>query len=260
MAAEVVKPDFSYVWASGGAIVAPSNVKIQTGWTAEVPPFQWENFLQNRQDDAILHLFQKGISVWSATENYYFTTSGERSYVQGSDGKIYVAVADSLNQNPTTDATDTYWTLAFPAEVAATTSLAGIVQLATSAQMQTGTSTTLVPPVSAVMSLFSKRSFIGKDYIRIPDVPGGLLIQWGPIINASATTKNETYSLPFPNAALAVVLTGLQASGNSQAYAVLNSVGGSSFNWSGFQANGGSAPTLSASIGAVQGFFVAVGF
>lgn len=113
MAAEISKPDFSYQWSSGGAIVAPSNVKIQTGWTAEVPPFQWENYLQNRQDNAILHLFQKGISEWDAASNYYFTTSGVRSYVQGSDGQIYVAVADSLNNNPTTDTTNTYWKLAF---------------------------------------------------------------------------------------------------------------------------------------------------
>jgi hypothetical protein len=113
MANEVSKPDFSYQWSSGGSIVAPSNVKIQTGWTAEVPPFQWENWSQNRQDNAILHLFQKGISEWDAASNYYFTTSGVRSYVQGSDGLIYVAEADSLNQNPTTDTTNTYWKLAF---------------------------------------------------------------------------------------------------------------------------------------------------
>lgn len=113
MAAEVVKPNFNFQWASGGAIVAPSDVKIQTGWGAEVPPFQWENFSQNRQDNAILHLFQKGISVWSATDNYYFTVSGVRSYVQGSNGSIYVAVQSSLNQNPVTDTSNVYWKLAF---------------------------------------------------------------------------------------------------------------------------------------------------
>jgi hypothetical protein len=111
--AEISKPDYTYLWSSGGAIVAPSNVKIQTGWTAEVPPFQWENWSQNRQDAAISHILQKGISVWSATGEYYFTTSGERSYVQGSDGNIYVAVADSVGQNPVTDTVDAYWKIAF---------------------------------------------------------------------------------------------------------------------------------------------------
>jgi len=115
MVAEVTKPDFSYVWSSGGANVLPSAVKIQTGWVAEVPPFQWENAIQNRQDNAIVHLFQKGISEWDATSNYYFTTSGTRSYVQGSDGLIYVAVQDSVGQNPTTDLSDTYWKVAWAA-------------------------------------------------------------------------------------------------------------------------------------------------
>lgn len=122
--AEISKPDFQYVWASGGSIVAPSNVKIQTGWTAEVPPFQWENWSQNRQDAAISHILQKGISVWSATGEYYFTTSGERSYVQGSDGNIYVAVADSVGQDPTTDAVDAYWKIAFTTPTTLSSSIA----------------------------------------------------------------------------------------------------------------------------------------
>lgn len=113
MVAEVAKPDFQYVWASGGAIVAPSTVKGQTGWVAEVPPFQWENYLQNRQDNAIMHLFQKGISVWDTLSNYYFTTNGVRSYVQGSNGLIYVAVQNSIGQNPVTDVSNTYWKVAF---------------------------------------------------------------------------------------------------------------------------------------------------
>lgn len=150
MAAEVNKPDFSFQWASGGGIVAPSDTKIQEGWTAEVPPFQWENFLQNRQDNAILHLFQKGISVWDSLSNYYFTSNSVRSYVQGSDGKIYVAVQNSIGQNPVTDTSNVYWKIAFSSTDIATTTTAGVVQLATSAQMLTGTSTSLVPPVSAI--------------------------------------------------------------------------------------------------------------
>jgi hypothetical protein len=208
MAAEVNKPDFSYVWASGGAIVAPSDVKKQTGWTAEVPPFQWENWSQNRQDNAILHLFQKGISEWDVASNYYFTASGVRSYVQGSDGKIYVAVADSVGQNPVTDTTDTYWKLAFASPDLATTTLAGIVELATNAEMATGTDATRVPSVAAVMSLFSKRVFTTTDFIRIPDVPGGLLIQWGSVVTG-ASGITATFATPF-GTVLNVVTNALQ--------------------------------------------------
>ncbi|WP_418458402.1 carbohydrate-binding protein [Citrobacter braakii] len=58
--------------------------------------------------------------------------------------------------------------------------------VATNQQMQDGTATNLLPSVAAVMSLFSKRSFSTSDFIRIPDVPGGLIIQWGIMSTADA--------------------------------------------------------------------------
>lgn len=106
--AEVNKPDYTYLWSSGGAIVAPSNVKIQTGWTAEVPPFQWENWSQNRQDQAIAHILQHGISVWDALTEY----QAGKSYVQGSDGLLYKARTTHTNVNPVTDTSFVNWTKA----------------------------------------------------------------------------------------------------------------------------------------------------
>lgn len=103
--AEISKPDYSYLWSSGGAIVSPSNVKIQTGWTAEVPPFQWENWSQNRQDQAIAHVLQHGISVWDAVTEY----QAGKSYVTGSNGKLYVAITTNTNNNPTTDTLEVNW-------------------------------------------------------------------------------------------------------------------------------------------------------
>lgn len=112
---EISKPDFANIWANAGDVRTPANSKIDEGWTSEVPPFQWENFAQNRQDRAIVHLFQKGISVWSPTENYYYTLGGTKSYVQGGNGTIYVAVQNSIGQNPVTDTTGTYWKVSFSA-------------------------------------------------------------------------------------------------------------------------------------------------
>lgn len=110
----ITKPDFTYVWASGGAVVAPNDSKKQLGWVAEAPPFQYDNWLQNRQDQMLAHINQRGIPAWDALTNY---EAGGLSYVQGSDGKIYKSVAASgpsaTVQNPTTDGTDTYWTVAF---------------------------------------------------------------------------------------------------------------------------------------------------
>ena len=110
----ITKPDFTYVWASGGAVVAPNDSKKQLGWVAEAPPFQYDNWLQNRQDQMLAHINQRGMPAWDGLTNY---EAGGLSYVQGSDGKVYKSVAASgpsaTVQNPTTDGTDTYWTIAF---------------------------------------------------------------------------------------------------------------------------------------------------
>ena len=110
----ITKPDFTYVWASGGAVVAPNDAKKQLGWVAEAPPFQYDNWLQNRQDQMLAHINQRGIPAWDGLTNY---EAGGLSYVQGSDGKVYKSVAasgpSSVVSNPTTDGTDTYWTIAF---------------------------------------------------------------------------------------------------------------------------------------------------
>lgn len=109
----IAKPDYSYVWASGGSKVSPSATKIQNGWVAEPPPFQYENWLQNRQDQAIAHIFQRGIAQWDGLTNY----EAGVCYVTGSDGLVYKSVAASgpttAVQDPVTDSSDTYWTIAF---------------------------------------------------------------------------------------------------------------------------------------------------
>ncbi|MFQ6258306.1 hypothetical protein ACLMPK_12500 [Yersinia enterocolitica] len=85
---------------------------------------------------------------------------------------------------------------------------AGLLGTANNARMAAGTSTALLPTVAAVMSLFSKRSFAVADYIRIPDVPGGVIIQWGkvgPYLTNTSGSTSATVTLPiaFPTAFLA---------------------------------------------------------
>ncbi|PNM17227.1 hypothetical protein A6J63_015905 [Yersinia enterocolitica] len=80
---------------------------------------------------------------------------------------------------------------------------------ANNTQMAAGISTTLLPTVAAVMSLFAKRSFAVNDYIRIPDVPGGLIIQW--MTGASTVTGDQdqtiTFPTPFPTACLRIFVS-----------------------------------------------------
>lgn len=104
--AEINKPsDINKIWADGGDKVSPSDVKIDTGWEVEVPPRQFFNWLDNKQDQFNAHVNQHGIAVWDASTEY----QASKSYVQGNDGLIYVAVQTHSNQNPTTDVSNTYW-------------------------------------------------------------------------------------------------------------------------------------------------------
>lgn len=75
--------------------------------------------------------------------------------------------------------------------------------VATNADMQTGTATELLTTVAAVMSLFSKRSFVKNDFIRIPDVPGGLIVQWmlTPALSAGTGISTVPFPVPYPTEA-----------------------------------------------------------
>jgi hypothetical protein len=251
---EISKPDYSTgLWSSGGAIVAPSNVKIQTGWTAEVPPFQWENWSQNRQDQAIAHILQHGISVWDGLTEYRYDVSGTKSLVMGSDGIIYRAKQINTNQNPVVDVAHTYWDVAFAsttdaytkatsdsryAQLAnnlsdlsntttARTNLSVYSQaqvdakttLATTAQAQAWVNTTALLTPSLLASAFqgSNQSLTsGGGWQKIP---GGLILQWGAA-NTSAGTGVWNYPIAFPTAALQIFASQDAATSGASLYAV----------------------------------------
>lgn len=161
----LTKPDMQQIWASGGDIVEPSDLKKQQGWTVEVPPHQFENWIQNRQDKYLAHINQRGIPEWDGNTEYEATGL---SYVQGSNGVVYKSVAASgpatTVQDPTTDVTDTYWAVAFASTAQATETVQGIVELATTAEAQTGTD-----DIRAMTPLKVKQAieqFAGGDFLN----------------------------------------------------------------------------------------------
>ena len=158
----ITKPDMEFIWASGGAIVEPSDVKKQTGWTPEVPPHQWENWIQNRQDNYLAHINQRGTPEWDSNTEY---EAAGLSYVQGSNGVVYKSVAASgpasTTQDPTTDVTGIYWTIAFAPNTLATETVAGIAELSTQAEAETGTNdTTVMTPLKVKQAI---DQFAGSD-------------------------------------------------------------------------------------------------
>lgn len=97
------------IWATAGVKETPADSKIQQGWVVELPPYQYDNWLENRQDTFIAHVNQSGIPVWDSVTDY----QGGKSYVQGSDGNIYKALQTNSNADPTNPLNSTYWNKAF---------------------------------------------------------------------------------------------------------------------------------------------------
>lgn len=105
----IVKPDISKIWAASGSKATPPDAKIASGWGYEMMPFEWENYLQNRNDVALNHINQRGVAEWDSFTEY----QAGRSYVTGSNGVIYLAVTTEAGNDPTVD-DGSNWIRAFP--------------------------------------------------------------------------------------------------------------------------------------------------
>ena len=98
---DIVRPIYGEAWASSGEKLSPTEIKVQSGWVQEMMPYQWENFLQNRQDTTILYLLQKGVPEWSADQEYI----GNKSIVTH-NGYTYQAKSTNTGNLPTDSV---YW-------------------------------------------------------------------------------------------------------------------------------------------------------
>ena len=105
------KPQFNSVWATTGVKLTPDVSKISQGWVVEIPPYEYDNWIQNRQDALLAHLNQLGIPMWDSTVEY----QAGKSYVQGvTSGVVYCAVTTNTNVNPELDIQGN-WVVAFQA-------------------------------------------------------------------------------------------------------------------------------------------------
>ncbi|HGE9134334.1 TPA: hypothetical protein ACOD0U_000293 [Yersinia enterocolitica] len=75
--------------------------------------------------------------------------------------------------------------------------------IATNAEMQVGTADKLVSLVGLI-SIFGKRTFTANDYIRIPDVPSGFIVQFGTATTLASGDTIVTFPIPFPNKVLGI--------------------------------------------------------
>ncbi len=115
--AEFIKPlGLEKIWSSVGVKTpAPDDTKIATGWIVEIPPREYFNYIEYKQDQMLAHINQHGICSWDINTNYMATIS----YVQGTNGLIYQSKTDHAGVNPvsesgaSTSTGGTNWKLAF---------------------------------------------------------------------------------------------------------------------------------------------------
>lgn len=92
---DLTKYDMTDIWAVAGDVVSPDSAKIRQGWGVEVVPRQWWNWFENRQDQNIAYMLQKGLPEWDATTEYIIN----KSHVIRS-GIVYRATATSTGSDP----------------------------------------------------------------------------------------------------------------------------------------------------------------
>ena len=193
--ANISKPvDINKIWSASEDILAPSDTKISQGWAVEIPPRQYFNYIDNKQDQAIAHINQHGIPVWDSQTEYQAGTS----YTQGSDGNIYKCLITATNVNPVGDSTGT-WQTAFLTASSAT-------QVATAAQARALTANNVFMSPLQVANAFtgSNQSLGGNGFQRLP---GGLLLQWGVASSTSDTAPGTVNTFPtaFSTGVFAIV-------------------------------------------------------
>ncbi len=80
----------------------------------------------------------------------------------------------------------------------------GTSRFGTSTEQVEGLLKTVMSNPAGVLALltarFPRRTFAYRDYIRIPDVPGGLIVQWGRDSNPTAGPITVSLPIAFPSA------------------------------------------------------------
>lgn len=204
--AQIQKPSnlTTNIWAGAGEKVEPDNVKKQAGWVAEIPPFQYENWLQNRLHTAIAHITQHGISVWDSATEY----QADKSYVQGSDGAIYRCIVTHTGHNPVTDAGD-YWESAFATAGELADHMAAVIAH-TAGQIGVEPLLSVFGSSDSVQEVLAKlgsASLLSKDSLLVKDSSGNLnedlklasrvlSSKWAPEFISANTNKTSINFIP----------------------------------------------------------------
>lgn len=236
--AEIQKPlGINKIWAAGGDILAPSDSKIATGWQVEIPPRQYFNYIDNKQDQFNAHVNQHGIPVWDSVTEYRYSTDGVKSLCMGTNGSVYRAKQTNINQNPVSDLLNTYWEIAFAnivdfytktqaddtflsksangGDITNTATFRNNLSVYSQAQTYTRTEVDSKTAVASILQAQQQTSntvllsalrladaFQGSNQVlgsnTVQKFPGGLIVQCGRASNSTPGDITITFQSAFP--------------------------------------------------------------
>lgn len=91
----------------------------------------------------------------------------------------------------------------------------GLGEIATVADIQAGTASKLVD-AEGLKKYLPTKVMQASGFIRIPDVPGGTIIQWGQVTGTiNEGTKNVVLPTPFPNSGRFAIAIPLNLAGDN---------------------------------------------
>jgi hypothetical protein len=176
--ADISYPVFGDVWANTGDRIAPPTEKISQGWTQEMMPFQYQNYLQGRVDSSIAYLLQKGVPEYNASQEYIANKS-----VVLYLGGLYVCTTTSTGVLPTNTANWRRLTVSVGVDGTIPVSAGGTgASTATQARTNLGLgswATANIPTLNGIVAKkedgsFEARTITGTtNYITVVDGDGG---------------------------------------------------------------------------------------
>lgn len=100
------RPNMENIWAAMGGIAVPSQEKILEGWVEEIPLNIIANWIEQRQDKALLYLLQQGIADWGSSTEYPKNCFTKRN------GVVYISTDPSIGIDPESEG-NVAWKIAF---------------------------------------------------------------------------------------------------------------------------------------------------
>lgn len=138
---DITKLDMTKLWAASGDKVQPVDTQIASGWLVQAVARQTWNWFENRQDQNIAYMLQKGFPEWDSTTQYIIN----KSYVQRNN-IVYKAIATTTGDDPTGSSN---WVKAFPESSVSLEALKPLIPASDTIGYFTGTTTAASTPLTS---------------------------------------------------------------------------------------------------------------